>query len=401
MPGNYKIENVPALDDRRFLRLVNGLVNAQSTQGDVFGFWVEANEIFTARLDAIQKATELIQFETYFMTPGHRADEFAHAIADRAMSGVPVQLLLDDYGVSDMPNEYWQRLSNVGVEIRFFREFEWSNPFQYNHRNHRKLLLIDGKIALIGGAGISDYWDGKPDIGDTAPWLDFEVGYQGAIVDLLQGHFLKNWAYVGGTLRIDRAMVSDQNTNDQNTNDTALYITSEMPSLSESSIRLLFQLSILAAQKRVWIASPYFIPDENICRALIQAVNNGVDVRILTMSEKTDKSMIYFAARELYGNLLKAGVQIWEYQPSMLHAKAALVDNTWVTVGSANFDPRSYFHNDELNVSTRYPLLIQSVDRLFTNAFNKSRCISYSAWCNRPFIQKLRGHIALLFQNLM
>jgi cardiolipin synthase len=392
----YAIENVPSLDDPRFPLTVVGLTDAIVADGTLTGFWSTIDEIYAARLDAIRQAEQLIQYETYFMTEGQRADDFAEAVMERASAGVRVQLLFDDQGTNDIPEEYWQQLRDAGVEVRFFREFDWRAPLEYNSRTHRKLLLIDGQQVLIGGAGVSDYWDGRTEQGDTAPWLEFEVRYEGEIASLLQGKFLQNWAYAGGTIDLEGEVFQVQDSGG-----LPLYITDDTSALNESYIRMLFQVSFLAAQERIWLGSPYFIPDPNTRRTLIQAKQRGVDVRVLTMSNITDKPLVHFTSRELYGDLLQAGIEVCEYQASMMHAKFLLIDSDWVSTGSANFDPRSYFHNDELNVSSSQPELIENVDRFFTNALNESNCLTYEEWQARPWNERLSGQFGLIFKNLL
>ncbi len=413
--SDYGIGNVPPVDDPNFALILKGLTNSTATTGQLIGFWDEVDDIYAARWAAIAEAERLIQYETYFMTPGRRAEAFAEAIIDRALTGVRVQLLFDHHGTEAMPEEYWEQLRNAGIEIQFFREPNWRAPMEYNSRTHRKLLLIDGQRVYIGGAGISDYWDGTEFDHDTAPWLDFEIAYEGEVVNILQGKFLRNWAYAGGQINLDRdvqpmpvsAEALPEETSPEAASpeaapqtETPLYITDDTSSLNESAIRMLMQISMLTAQQRLWIGSPYFVPDGNTTRALLQAHEDGVDVQVLTMGDATDKRMVHLASRELYGPLLQAGIPICEYQPSMMHAKFMLVDDAWVSTGSANFDPRSYFHNDELNVSGVYPALAQEVEQFFISALPDSQCLTYAEWQNRPRTEVFRGRAALLLKNL-
>ena len=393
---DYTIVNVPSIDDPRFPLCMEGLADSADTTGRLVGFWPVVDDIFAARLEAINSAEHLIQYETYFMTPGHRADTFAEAITDRALAGIHVQLLLDHQGTSDMPAKYWRRLRNIGVEIQFFRQPSWRAPLSYNARSHRKLLIVDGCRVLIGGAGISDFWDGTAFDHDTAPWADFELAYEGEVVSLLQGKFLQNWVHAGGELDLAQGIQPVQREGSVH-----LFITDDTSSMGESSIRLLMQLAMLSAQKRLWIGSPYFVPDGNTIRSLIQAHEKGVDVRVLTMGSATDKRIVHLASRGLYGPLLKAGIKICEHQPSMLHAKFVLVDDDWVSTGSANFDPRSYFHNDELNISGTYPELAEKIEQFFLDTLANSYCLTYADWQNRSRLEKIQGQGALLFKNLM
>lgn len=393
---DYAIANIPSVHDPRFALSLEGLANSADTTGRLVGFWPTVDEIYDARAAAVAEAQELIQYETYYMTPGRRANAFAEDMIDRALAGVKIQLLLDHQGTSKMPQIYWRRLRNVGVEIQFFREPNWRAPLEYNARSHRKLLIIDGERVFIGGAGISDCWDGTEFAHDTCCWADFEVAYEGEVVSLLQGKFMQNWACTGGNIDLKEGLhpVQKEGT-------IPLFITDNSSTLNESSIRLLMQMYILTAKQRLWIGSPYFVPDQNTTDCLIQACQKGVDVRILTMGAATDKTMVHLASRELYGPLLRAGVKICEHQPSMMHAKFVLVDDDWVSTGSANFDPRSYFHNDELNISGNYPELARKVEQFFLDALENSLCLTPETWQKRPRDQKIKGQLALLFKNLL
>ncbi|MGG6295488.1 phospholipase D-like domain-containing protein [Leptolyngbya sp. AN02str] len=438
--AEYELENAPAAEDPRFALAMVSLGNAIASEGAMTGFWVGAEDIYAARLAAIREAQFSIRFETYYMQPGQRADDFAAALIERSQAGVKVQVIADDHGSDDIPDEYWQTLENEGIEVRLFRQFDWRSPTDYNSRTHRKLLIIDGQTVLTGGAGVSDEWDGDPEIDDRAPWLEFEVRYEGAIAQLLEGLFLQNWVQEGGSIDLAEALqprgstqsapqpdspdstnlvpepdptaagvqVEASNTNPtgiETTGATAavepLYITDDSASLGESSVRMLTQLNALAATERLWLSSPYFIPDANTRRALMDAQNRGVDVRILTMSEKTDKELVHYTSREMYGDLLRAGVQICEYQPSMMHAKMTLVDRNWASTGSANFDPRSYFHNDELNISASHPELVQNLEQFFSTALQSSQCLTYEQWQQRPIWEQAQGRFGLLFKNLL
>ncbi|MEA5447919.1 phosphatidylserine/phosphatidylglycerophosphate/cardiolipin synthase family protein [Leptolyngbya sp. CCNP1308] len=393
---DYAIADIPSVHDPRFALSLEGLANSADTTGRLVGFWPTVDEVYAARAAGIRQAEHLIQYETYFMTPGHRANAFAEGVTDRALAGVKVQLLFDHQGTQDMPAKYWQRLRNVGIEIRFFRKPNWRAPLEYNSRSHRKLLIIDGQRVFIGGAGISDYWDGTAFDHDTAPWLDFELAYEGEVVNLLQGKFLQNWASTGGSISLKEGLHAVQTEGN-----TALFITDNSSTLNESSIRLLMQLHMLTAKRRLWIGSPYFVPDHNTTHCLIEACQKGVDVRVLTMGAATDKTIVHLASRELYGPLLRAGVKICEHQPSMMHAKFVLVDEDWVSTGSANFDPRSYFHNDELNISGNYPELARKVEQFFLDALENSLCLTPETWQKRPRDQKIKGQLALVFRNLL
>lgn len=392
---DYRAINVPSPDERRFAVALSSLSNSLGATGCITDFWFEADEIQSARLEAIRNAKRCIHFETFFMTPGRRANDFAAALAERAAAGVEVQLVVDHYGTKKLPQTYWKQLKAAGVEVRFFKPFSWKAPFDYAGRTHRKLLLIDGKVALIGGAGISDFWDGQKKFGDTAPWFDFEFCLEGVVVSVLEGMFMQHWASAGGTVDLGA-----ENFHPDPPVDPMILVTpSDDPSYQSSSIKALFTTAIFAARERVWISSPYFLPDHQSCQALITAKKRGIDVRILTCGPHNDKKFVYYASVELYGNLLPAGIKIHEHQPSMLHAKCLLIDDKWVTTGSANFDPRSFFHNDELNISTAEPQMVQHIEQLFHTGFERSQLVSIANWRTRPLWKRTVGRLVLFLQS--
>ncbi|EAW33546.1 phosphatidylserine/phosphatidylglycerophosphate/cardiolipin synthase family protein [Lyngbya sp. PCC 8106] len=400
---HYKIFNFPSTDAPNFALTIASLSDSFINNAEVIKFWVKADEIQPARLNAIRNAQHRILFETYIMTPGERANAFATALIEKANAGVTVQVIVDSYGAKSVPERYWKNLEIHGIEIRFFNPFSWRSPYDYLQRSHRKLLLIDDQIALIGGAGMSDYWDGIPEQGDRAPWFDFEVQFEGSVVERLHGLFIQHWLDSGKTIDLSQNPLPQETSIQQlqTSQPTVLVTSGEDPSYRDSSIRALYQTLIMAAQSRIWIASPYFLPFSNIQKLLIEAKHRGVDVRILTMGSKTDKPFVHYSARELYKNLLREGIEIYEYQPSMMHGKTLLIDNGWVSLGSANFDPRSFWSNDELNLSTSQPFLCQNIENFLLNGFSESQCISYQEWKHRPLIQKIRGKVMLLFYLLL
>ncbi|ACB49532.1 cardiolipin synthase-like protein [Crocosphaera subtropica ATCC 51142] len=390
---NYRFKNFPTSDLECFGLTVANFSDSFIVSGKIINFWVGANEIFSARLNAIEKAKNFIQLETYIMTPGNRADQFAEAIIKKARTGVKVQLVVDNYGVKSMPDSYWKNFKKEDIEVRKFNQFQWRNPLKNLRRNHRKLLIIDNEIALIGGAGISDRWDGWSEIGDQEPWLDYEIAIEGNILTRLSGFFWQHWLDSRGV--IDFLNIPSQQKQD---NLPKILVTAnDYPSYKDSSIRGLFQTLILGSTQRLWIASPYFLPNSNSCRMLRDAKARGVDVKILTMGEHCDKGFVRKVTRERYDKLFKGEIPIHEYQPSMIHAKIILVDEDWICLGSANFDPRSFFQNDELNLSIKNRDFADRVEQFFIKAFEKSHLITIEDWHKRPFGDRLIGSFWSLF----
>lgn len=395
----YRVKHPPHPGDNNFALTLASITNSFITEGVITDFWNEPDQIQQARLNAIAQAQQTIDFETFFMTPGKRADDFAAAIALKASEGVKVRLIVDSYGTKDISAQYWQRLHKCGVAISFFNTFNWKAPLDYAGRTHRKLLIIDSKFALVGGAGISDLWDGVEKSDDTQPWLDVEMRLTGEIISFLSGVFSQHWTYDDGVADLSRERLAEQQQQQQQENHLMLVIPGSNPEIRFSPIRAFKYNSIIAARQRIWLASPYFLPDENSIDLLIAAKKEGLDVRILTTSKRSDKKPVYYASYEHYGRLLKGGVEIYEYQPSMTHAKLLLIDDRWATTGSANFDPRSFCHNEELDICSAQPELVTGIRDTFEKGFAQSQQVTYQKWQRRSLIKhRILGNVVDFFQ---
>lgn len=383
-----------AASSSHYLASLASMSDSLKTAGTITGFWSDIDTIQHARLDLIAQAEALIQFETFKFDPGKRATAFAEALCKKAREGIEIQVLVDSYGAKDISSSYWQRLTQAGVEIRFFNPFTLRSPLDYVRRNHRKLLVVDQRVAMVGGAGISDLWDGVDAHPEQIPWYDFEVQWQGDVVGLLTGFFWQHWLTAGGQVNLNEHRPNGSPTEDCN---PILITPGEEPSFGDSPIRSLFQLTILSAQHRLWISSPYLLPDDATCQMLSQVKDRGVDVRVLTMGPRSDKAYVYFTSRERYGKLLEQGIKIHEYQPSMMHGKSILIDDCWASMGSANLDPRSFFHNDELNLCSHSSDIVRYLELFFEQGFNNSHLVSTEKWQNRPWQEKLIGQLGNFF----
>ncbi len=404
----YKVKHAPRPEESEFPLILASITNSFVTDGVITDFWHEAAAIQQARLEAIGQAKHTIDFETFFMTPGKRADDFAAALAEKASEGVEIRLVIDQYGTKDISDHYWRRLRSAGVKVSFFNPFNWRAPLDYAGRTHRKLLLIDGEFGLVGGAGISDLWDGVEKKDDTQPWLDVEMRLEGEIISILAGIFSQHWTFDDGTADLGKVKFhkfhnfnrssQDENEEDKQRN-LMLVVPGANPRIRFSPIQAFKYNSIICARKRIWLASPYFLPDENSIDLLVAAKQDGLDVRILTTSERSDKKPVYYASYEHYGKLLKGGVEIYEFQPSMTHAKLLLIDDIWATTGSANFDPRSFCHNEELDICSAQPKLVEGIKNTFEIGFAQSKQITYAKWQKRSLLKhRILGNVVDFFQ---
>ena len=394
----YRVKNAPKPDEPHYAFALASITNSFITDGIITDFWNEPDAIQKARLDAISQAEHTINFETFFMTPGKRADDFAAALAERASVGVKICLVVDDYGTKDISKQYWRRLRDAGIKVSFFNSFNWKAPLDYAGRTHRKLLLIDSRFALVGGAGISDLWDGVEKGDDTQPWLDVEIRLEGEIIGILEGVFAQHWTFDDGTADLSREKFTIERDRKGNLN-PILVVPGANPEVRFSPIRSFKYNHIICARKKIWLASPYFLPDRNSTELLVAAKQNGVDVRILTTSKRSDKKPVYYASYEHYGGLLKGGVEIYEYQPSMTHAKLLLIDDLWAVTGSANFDPRSFVHNEELDICSTQSILVKGIYNTFERGFEQSKRITYEEWKQRSLIKhRILGNAVNFFR---
>ncbi|MGB7488505.1 MAG: phospholipase D-like domain-containing protein [Phormidesmis sp.] len=415
------IENAIAPKDDRFPLTIASLSKSISTAGQIVGFWNTAQTIQQARLDAINSARYSIQFETFMMMPGRRAQDFAAAVTRKAAEGIDVQVMIDSMGGRSIPDKYWSRLRSAGVQLILFNPFDWRAPANFSGRTHRKLLIIDSQKVLIGGAGMCDLWDGTEKSDDTKPWLDMEVALTGEVVSVMAAAFQEHWQrhrkrdtakdtiaaadiakfYPPADLSSLPTATNKESTDEKSTDEKSLILVTlgSRPSYRASSIEMLKQTLIASAQQRIWLSSPYFLPNESTRQLLIRAKQSGIDVRILTTSARSDKKPVYYASYEVYGPLLEAGVQIFEYQPSMLHAKMLIIDQEWVNTGSANFDYRSFLHNDELDILVNSSHLVQCVEGVFDKGFAESQQIGLRQWQYRSWLKhRLLGNAVRLVQ---
>lgn len=389
----YSLDEPGRMADPCFVHTIEGLTNSPRRPAKNIRLYGDVPEIYDALIAAIESATVSITFETYLFWSGKTADRFTEALSDRARSGVKVKMLLDADGSRYLNRHTLQRLRDAGCEVRFFRPFLWYQPVQYNHRTHRKLLVVDGKVGFTGGIGIADMWYGPP------PWLELMVHLEGGVVGLLQGAFFQNWVIAGGGLALGSDFFPDI-VDDPNEPAMAM-VTTSSPLWGDSTMRLLYYSAIASAQYKLYLITPYFLPNWDTIAALGAAAARGVDVRLLLPGPNNDKKLPYYASRRLYGLLLAAGVRIFEYAPAMMHAKAMVIDGRFVTLGSTNFDPRSFFLNSELNTSIDDPAFASEAESLFFASLDQSVEIRYDHWRKRGLWEHVLGWIGLMIKDQM
>ena len=379
-----------ATPDPQFRRAIGSLLGPALVGGNRVQELLNGDQIFPDMLQAIRSAQHSISFETYIYWSGNIGREFADALSERAKAGVKVHVLLDWVGSAKIDDSFLDEMRASGVEIRKFHKPNWYNLGRLNNRTHRKLLVVDGKTGFTGGVGIAPKWTGNGQ--DADHWRDSHFRVEGPVVAQMQAVFMENWLKVTGQVMHGEAYFPAL----QAMGDSDAQVFSSSPSGGSESMQLMYQLSITAAEHSIDLSSAYFVPDELTSQALTDALQRGVKIRIITPGEIIDTDTVRAASRGSWGPLLKAGAQIYEYQPSMYHCKVMIVDNLLVSVGSTNFDNRSFRLNDEANLNVYDAAFAQRQTFIFEADLKNARQVTYDEWINRPLKEKLLEKLALL-----
>jgi cardiolipin synthase len=377
--------------DAQFQRTMSVLLGPPLVGGNRIDTLLNGDEIFPAMLAAIHGAKKNIDFETYIYWSGTVGRQFADALTERAKAGVKVRVLVDWVGSQKMDQALLAEMENAGIEIRKYHPLAWYSLDKLNNRTHRKLLIVDGRIGFTGGVGIADDWSGHAQ--DPDHWRDTHYRVVGPAVPQMQAAFADNWLKVSGVALHGAQYFPDP------AEPGTLYaqVFKSSPESGSESTHLMYLLSIAAAEKTIDLAMAYFVPDELAMDALLAAMKRGVRIRIILPGRHSDASVVRRASRALWGPILAAGGEIYEYEPTMYHCKVLVVDGVWTSVGSTNFDNRSFRLNDEanLNIHDREFARRQLAD--FEDDLKRSRRVSLEEWTSRPLSEKMWEHFLGLF----
>ena len=387
-----RIERLYDAQDRQFDRAMGVLLGPAIVEGNRFDVLLNGDEIFPAMLTAIRGAQTSITFESYIYWSGSIGQEFAAALADRAQAGVRVHVLLDWLGSNKLDPAQIEMMQRAGVDVRRFHEPAWYHLHRMNNRTHRKTLVVDGKVGFTGGVGIADEWMGNAQ--DPDHWRDSHFRAEGPVVAQMQAVFMDNWIKVSGEVLHGVEYFPALSAQGE----SAGQMFSSSPSGGSESMRLMYLLAITAAAKSIHLSSAYFVPDDLTLNTLVAAAERGVRVSIVTPGEHMDAETVRKASRARWGRLLEAGVEIFEYQPTMYHCKVMIVDALWVSVGSTNFDNRSFALNDEANLNIFDASFAERQIEIFQQDVALSRAISLSEWKHRPFSEKVLDRLASLLR---
>lgn len=388
----------PRVTDPVFRRTVELLAGVTLQTGNSFEVRTNGDETYPQLFEDLRSARSTITMQMYYANPGKLADSIKNILIERARAGVRVLFLQDAIGSQNLSKEYQDSLRMAGVQVALFRPPRWYQLDKAGHRSHIRVVVVDGRLGWTGGFGIDDKWLGDGRTNES--WRDTNARFAGPAVLQLQAAFAAGWAEATGEL-LTGNLFFPPGEFEQSDGDQFGGVLHMAPTIGSTPAERFLALSIVGAERSLYIANAYFVPDDDFRRMLTQAAQRGVDVRILTASEKTDVKATWYASRRRYEELLRGGVRLYEYQPTMMHAKTFVVDGVWCTVGTMNFDNRSLAFNDETNAVAFDRALGARMQELFLEDLKHSKEIKLEEFLRRPWHHKLFEHGAHLLSRLL
>ncbi|MBA3893085.1 MAG: cardiolipin synthase B [Gemmatimonadales bacterium] len=377
----------------QFLHTMAHLLGAPVVPGNRVTTLLNGDQAFPAMLEAIRSAQHSITLEAYIFWPGTVGTMFAEALAERARAGVATHLILDGVGSQKLDEELIERMRQAGVQVVKFRPIHWYTLDRVNHRTHRKLLVVDGRVGFTGGLGIADLYLGHAQ--DADHWRDGQFRAEGPVVGQLQAAFLDNWIESGEALLhgLDYFPPLDS------AGGALAQAIHSSPGDGTENLRLMYHLAIASASRSILIGNPYFVPNTLAVEMLVEARRRGVRVEIIVPGPITDAGLVRRASRAKWGPLLEAGVRIYEYQPTMYHNKVIVVDDYWVSVGSTNFDNRSFRLNDEANLNVFDEAFARAQAAIFAQDRARAREVTLEEWRGRPLTERIEERVAWVLRR--
>ena len=377
-----------AVSDPQFVRSMDHLLGPGILAGNRITALQNGGEIFPAMLAAIRGARQTITFETYIYWSGEVGKKFSEALCERARAGVKVHVLLDAVGTGKMEKKYLDDLEAAGVEVERYHPLHWYSVARINNRTHRKLLVVDGAVGFTGGVGIADQWDGHAE--SREHWRDSHYQLEGPAVAQMQAAFNDNWIKTRAKVLFGSGYFPEL----KPVGESPAQVFKSSRGEGSESVRLMYLLSIASATRSIRLQAAYFVPDDLAIATFIAARQRGVQIEIIVPGPHMDAKLVQSASRSLWGALLDAGVQIYEYQPTMYHCKVMIVDELWVSVGSTNFDDRSFRLNDESNLNIYDAAFAAAQTGVFAEDKAKSRRMTRGEFKDRSKAGQLFDHIA-------
>jgi len=392
-PPRFGLDHEFSTNSPEFIGTVAGASGGPFFDGNTLDLLNNGDAFYPPMLAAIKSAEHSITIEAYIYWAGDIGATFAEALAERSRAGCPVKILLDAIGSASIGSEILRVLEAGGCQVAWYNPIRWYTLGRFNNRTHRKSLIIDGDVAFTGGAGIADHWRGNARGPDE--WRDMQIRLEGPAVVPLQTGFAHNWQQTTGELLSGEAYypVIDRR------GPLAVQTLLSSPETGASNVRTMYYLSIVCARESIYIANPYFVPDPVAIETLIEAKARGVDVRIMVSGIQNDNWLARHNSVRLFGRLLAAGIEIQEFNRTMLHQKTMVVDGRWVTVGTTNFDNRSFAHNEESNVCCFDRGLGAKLQAIFRQDLNGCERVTIDGWTRRGGWARAQELVAAILQE--
>ncbi len=375
----------PQVGDSLFVRTMEMFTGTHMTDGNHVTVLLNGEQTYPAIWKDLRGAKETITMQMYYFEPGKIADTLSMILQERARSGVAVHLLTDAFGAQKITKGYLDTLKAAGVHTSVFRPVHWYEMQKLQNRSHIRAVVVDGKVGFTGGFGIADKWLGNGHSKDQ--WRDTDVRFSGPAVSQLQATFAEGWVEATGDLLTGQKYFPKEPVKEEPAEAAGLL--DAQPTIGSTPAERFLALSIAGARKRLYIANSYFVPNHDFKNLLVQAAHRGVDVRILTVGPETDVKLTRYAGRKQYGDLLKGGVRIWEFAPTMMHAKTLVADGMWASVGTMNFDNRSMVFNNESNLNVLDATTGAMLDSVFLNDLKYSKEVTRADFEKRGLWQRL------------
>jgi cardiolipin synthase len=388
-----RVEHRYATSDPQFRHELGVLLGPPILDGNRVENFENGNEIFPAMLAAVRSAKHSITFETYIYWSGDIGREFADALIERSQADIPVHVLVDWVGSQKMENTLIDRMERAGVQFKLYHPLRWYHLVRMNNRTHRKVLVVDGRVGFTGGVGIADQWQGNAERPEH--WRDSHYRIEGPAVAQMQAAFMDNWIKTTGqVLRGEEYFPSLTAVGD-----ASGQVFTSSPTGGADSMLLMYLMAISSATRTIDLSAAYFVPDALTLDAFADALSRGVRVRIIVPGEHIDTEIVRKASRASWGGLLAAGATIHEYQPTMFHCKMLVVDSLLVSVGSTNFDMRSFRLNDEANLNIYDAQFAKEVTEVFEQDLRRTKQITFDMWRNRPWHEKALENMSATFSS--
>ncbi|MDX6695831.1 MAG: cardiolipin synthase [Blastocatellia bacterium] len=403
-PGlDYKISTKPteSLETEEFLCILEAVTDAKAHRRCRIEVLTNGEVYYEAELAAIRSAQKSVNLEAYIFQKGEVARRFVEALTERAKSGVEVRVTLDAIGSFSTWDSYLAELRAAGGRVAWYNSFKWYSLPRINNRTHREIIVVDGEVGFVGGSGFADHW--LNGVKGNPRWRDTMFRVEGDAVSGIQSTFIENWLEASGEILTGDEFFSFRESEAAAITERhpAALIVNSSPSMGRSTrARILYQTLLASAQEKLHITTPYFLPDRSVRAELVRAVKErGVEVKIIVPGKHSDHLLTRRSSRRLFGDLLKAGARIYEYEPAMIHAKTMMIDGLWSVVGSTNFDNRSFGLNDEVNLAARDEQLTARLEEDFARDLAESREITYDEWRRRSIFERAHEWLGWLLER--